>query len=123
VDKSGIVHAAIGKKSFAVEALEENLRCSWRPSYGPGPRRRRGTTSGRSPFRARWAGRPRGSGGVRMMRTKAEKQEMVTALAARLRRSSTVYVTDFTDSTLRRSPSSGAGSGRRAGGGTPTSWS
>jgi len=30
------------------------------------------------------------------MRTKAEKQEMVTALAARLRRSSTVYVTDFT---------------------------
>jgi len=31
-----------------------------------------------------------------MMRTKAEKQEMVTALAARLRRSSTVYVTDFT---------------------------
>jgi large subunit ribosomal protein L10 len=31
-----------------------------------------------------------------MMRTKAEKQEMVAALAARLRRSSTVYVTDFT---------------------------
>jgi len=30
------------------------------------------------------------------MRTKAEKQEMVAALAARLRRSSTVYVTDFT---------------------------
>src|SRR2546430_14615437 len=26
VDKSGIVHAAIGKKSFTVEALEENLR-------------------------------------------------------------------------------------------------
>src|SRR5437773_2198790 len=26
VDKSGIVHAAVGKKSFAVEALEENLR-------------------------------------------------------------------------------------------------
>jgi len=31
-----------------------------------------------------------------MIRTKAQKQEMVTALAARLRRSSTVYVTDFT---------------------------
>src|SRR5437773_1515457 len=26
VDKSGIVHAAVGKKSFTVEALEENLR-------------------------------------------------------------------------------------------------
>jgi large subunit ribosomal protein L1 len=26
VDKSGIVHAAIGKKSFAVEALDQNLQ-------------------------------------------------------------------------------------------------
>src|SRR5437867_4081785 len=41
-------------------------------------------------------GSPRGSGGVRMIRTKAEKQEMVTALATRLRNASTVYVTDFT---------------------------
>jgi large subunit ribosomal protein L10 len=31
-----------------------------------------------------------------MIRTKAEKQEMVTALATRLRRTTTVYVTDFT---------------------------
>jgi large subunit ribosomal protein L10 len=31
-----------------------------------------------------------------MIRTKAEKQEMVTALATRLRRFSTLYVTDFT---------------------------
>jgi large subunit ribosomal protein L10 len=31
-----------------------------------------------------------------MIRTKAEKQEMVTALVSRLRRSTTVYVTDFT---------------------------
>jgi len=31
-----------------------------------------------------------------MIRTKAEKQEMVTALATRLRRASTIYVTDFT---------------------------
>jgi large subunit ribosomal protein L10 len=31
-----------------------------------------------------------------MIRTKAQKQELVTALATRLRRSSTVYVTDFT---------------------------
>src|SRR5260370_33089092 len=31
-----------------------------------------------------------------MIRTKAEKQEMVTALATRLRRSPTVYVADFT---------------------------
>ena len=31
-----------------------------------------------------------------MIRTKAQKQEMVTALATRLRRSSTIYVTDFT---------------------------
>ena len=31
-----------------------------------------------------------------MIRTKAQKQEMVTALAERLRRSRTVYVTDFT---------------------------
>jgi large subunit ribosomal protein L10 len=31
-----------------------------------------------------------------MIRTKAQKQEMVTALANRLRRSPTVYVTDFT---------------------------
>jgi large subunit ribosomal protein L10 len=31
-----------------------------------------------------------------MIRTKAQKQETVTALATRLRRSSTVYVTDFT---------------------------
>jgi large subunit ribosomal protein L10 len=31
-----------------------------------------------------------------MIRTKAEKQEMVTALVTRLRRSTTVYVTDFT---------------------------
>src|SRR5260370_33251526 len=31
-----------------------------------------------------------------MIRTKAEKEEMVTALATRLRRSPTVYVTDFT---------------------------
>ena len=31
-----------------------------------------------------------------MIRTKAEKQKMVTALATRLRRSTTVYVTDFT---------------------------
>src|SRR5207253_4998704 len=42
------------------------------------------------------AGRPGGSGGVRVIRTKAQKQEMVTALATRLRRSSTIYVTDFT---------------------------
>jgi large subunit ribosomal protein L10 len=31
-----------------------------------------------------------------MIRTKAQKQELVTSLAARLGRSSTVYVTDFT---------------------------
>ena len=31
-----------------------------------------------------------------MIRTKAQKQELVTTLAARLGRSSTVYVTDFT---------------------------
>ena len=31
-----------------------------------------------------------------MIRTKAQKQEMVTALATRLRRATTVYVTDFT---------------------------
>ncbi len=31
-----------------------------------------------------------------MIRTKAQKQEMVTALAARLSRASTLYVTDFT---------------------------
>src|SRR5260370_8955561 len=31
-----------------------------------------------------------------MIRTKAEKEEMVTALATRLRRSPTVYVADFT---------------------------
>jgi large subunit ribosomal protein L10 len=31
-----------------------------------------------------------------MIRTKAQKQELVTALATRLRRSVTVYVTDFT---------------------------
>jgi large subunit ribosomal protein L10 len=31
-----------------------------------------------------------------MIRTKAQKQELVTALADRLRRSSTVYLTDFT---------------------------
>jgi large subunit ribosomal protein L10 len=31
-----------------------------------------------------------------MMRTKAQKQELVTALAARLRSARTVYVTDFT---------------------------
>lgn len=31
-----------------------------------------------------------------MIRTKAQKQEMVTALATRLRRAPTVYVTDFT---------------------------
>ena len=31
-----------------------------------------------------------------MIRTKAQKQEVVTALATRLRRSPTVYVTDFT---------------------------
>src|SRR5207248_7239469 len=41
-------------------------------------------------------GRAAGSGGVRMIRTKAQKQELVTTLAARLGRSSTVYVTDFT---------------------------
>jgi large subunit ribosomal protein L10 len=31
-----------------------------------------------------------------MIRTKAQKQEMVTALATRLRRASTLYLTDFT---------------------------
>ena len=31
-----------------------------------------------------------------MIRTKAQKQEMVTALAGRLRRSTTLYITDFT---------------------------
>ena len=31
-----------------------------------------------------------------MIRTKAQKQELVTTLATRLGRSSTVYVTDFT---------------------------
>jgi len=31
-----------------------------------------------------------------MIRTKAQKQAVVTALADRLRRSTTVYVTDFT---------------------------
>src|SRR5207244_10418332 len=42
------------------------------------------------------ARRAPGPGGVRMIRTKAQKQEMVTALATRLRRATTVYVTDFT---------------------------
>ena len=55
-----------------------------------------------------------------MIRTKAQKQEMVTALAARLRRATTVYVTDFTGldvakiTQLRRR--------LRQTGGTPTSW-
>jgi len=31
-----------------------------------------------------------------MMRTKAQKAELVTSLADRLRRSPTIYVTDFT---------------------------
>jgi large subunit ribosomal protein L10 len=37
-----------------------------------------------------------------MIRTKAEKQESVTALAAKLRRSPTVYVTDFTGLNVAR---------------------
>ncbi|OLC70676.1 MAG: 50S ribosomal protein L10 [Gemmatimonadetes bacterium 13_1_40CM_4_69_8] len=37
-----------------------------------------------------------------MIRTKAEKQETVTALAAKLERSSTVYVTDFTGLNVAR---------------------
>src|SRR5439155_1579670 len=42
------------------------------------------------------ARRTAGPGGVRMIRTKAQKQGVVTGLAERLRRSTTVYVTDFT---------------------------
>src|SRR3989449_10323782 len=42
------------------------------------------------------ARRAPGPGGVRMIRTKAQKQEMVTALATRLRRSTTVSGTEFT---------------------------
>lgn len=37
-----------------------------------------------------------------MIRTKAQKQEMVAALATRLRRSPTVYVTDFTGLNVAR---------------------
>src|ERR1043166_2361984 len=42
------------------------------------------------------ARRAPGSGGVRMIRTKAQKQELGTTLATRLGRSATIYVTDFT---------------------------
>src|SRR2546427_9023660 len=38
----------------------------------------------------------------RSIRTKAQKQEQVTALAKRLARSSTVYVTDFTGLNVAR---------------------
>jgi large subunit ribosomal protein L10 len=37
-----------------------------------------------------------------MMRTKAQKQELVTALATKLRRAPTVYVTDFTGLNVAR---------------------
>ena len=37
-----------------------------------------------------------------MIRTKAQKQEVVTALAGKLRRASTVYVTDFTGLNVAR---------------------
>ena len=43
------------------------------------------------------AGRASRSGGVpRMNRTKAQKQAMVTTLAAQVAKSPTIYVTDFT---------------------------
>src|SRR5439155_20403453 len=37
-----------------------------------------------------------------MIRTKAQKQEIVTALAAKLKRSPTLYVTDFTGLNVAR---------------------
>jgi large subunit ribosomal protein L10 len=43
-----------------------------------------------------------------MNRTKAQKQEMVTALAEQVAKSPTIYVTDFTASTWRTSPISAA---------------
>src|SRR5207245_9720876 len=49
------------------------------------------------------AGGAHRSGGIpSMIRTKAQKQEQVTALATRLARSSTVYVTDFTGLNVAR---------------------
>src|SRR3989475_11529734 len=49
------------------------------------------------------AGRAHRSGGIpSMIRTKAQKQEQVTALATRLARSPTVYVTDFTGLNVAR---------------------
>jgi len=112
VDKSGIVHAAIGKKSFAVEGLEENLRVfveaivRAKPAAAKGHYIRSITVSSTmgpaSPWIRRCSHDP----------DQGAEAGMVTALAARLRRSSTVYVTDFTDWTSRRSRSCGAGSGR-----------
>src|SRR5437899_1583058 len=48
------------------------------------------------------AGRADRSGDVRMTRTKAQKQEIVTALAAKLKRAPTLYVTDFTGLNVAR---------------------
>src|SRR5207245_9550230 len=51
------------------------------------------------------AGRAHRSGGIpSMIRTKAQKQEQVTALATRLARSPTVYVPDFTGLNVSRIP-------------------
>ena len=56
VDKTGNVHAPIGKVSFSEAAAGgEPRRRSWTPSCGPSRRRPRGRTSGRRRCRAPWA--------------------------------------------------------------------
>ena len=55
VEKAGIVHARIGKVSFAEKALSDNARRSSTRSFVRSPRPRRVRTSGASPSAPRWA--------------------------------------------------------------------
>src|SRR5439155_7890501 len=82
VDKSGIVHAPIGKRSFAPEALDQNLHAFMEAVVRAKPAAAKGhyirsvtvsTTMG--------PGVPVDPAGVAVIRPKGQKQEMVTALA------------------------------------------
>ena len=99
VDKSGIVHApdrqevVLGRKRWSRTSTP-----SWKRSCGPSRRPPRGSyVRSVTVSSTMGPGVSHRSGGVpRMKATKTQKQETVTALAGRLKRSPTVYVTDFT---------------------------
>ena len=104
VDKAGNVHAAIGKVSFALEALETNFTRVHGPDRPrPSRRRRRASTSGTSRSPAPWARASRSTPPLPV--TSDEKNREGTArrrAEGQVKGAKALYFTDFTGLNVKR---------------------